>query len=89
MPKRLIIGKPICQHSSYSRGTLHSNMSKEQHEKIFRISTIHPDNSYEIKERFTHKMCECHNSSISAMTNSFHNIKNKNSVRITSEVFMP
>ena len=78
MPQGLIIVTPTSQYTSYSAmfRPLHSNVSKERHEKHVCNSSSH----YRKYRKFTHETCahisirESQNAPISAMSNLFHNI---------------
>jgi len=54
-PQELIIGAPISQYTSYSAMfcPLHSNISKEQHEKHL----CNPSSHYGEYEEYTHETC--------------------------------
>jgi len=54
-PQEVIIGIPISQYASYSAMfcLLHSNISKEQHEKHL----CNPSSHYRKYREFTHEMC--------------------------------
>jgi len=82
VPQRLIIGKPISQYASYSAMfcPLYSNISKEQHEKHH----CNPSSHYRKYGEYTRETAphiSIHenslNVSISAMSNSIHNIVSK------------
>ena len=85
--ERLIIGKPISQYVSYSVMfcPLHSNITKEQHEKHL----CNPSSHYRKYGEYTREACphisiyENHSVSISAMANS-----SRHSMRSASAIFM-
>jgi len=77
-PQILIIGKASTLRTQLRMFCLlHSNISKEQHKKHLCNPSSHCGKYGE----YTHETCilihESHNASISAMSNSFHNIVSK------------
>jgi len=88
-PQWLIIEKPISPYISYAAMIcpLHSNINIEQCEKNFcNPSAITENMKDSLVKRVPHiLMHESHNVSISAMSNSFHNIT---AVRSVSVIFV-